>query len=232
MRIGIFTDAHYSSQEVTCKKRYNSRSLAKIEQAYDAFASARCELVISLGDLIDKEGDHEKEIRNLCEVARIIEKAQIPTVAVMGNHDAFCFTEDEFYEILGAPCKPRTVTTDGKQLLFADACYYKDGTHYAPGGTEWQNTCLPHVGALTEALALAEGDCYLFLHQNVDPSIRPDHRICNAEEVRTVIEQSGRVRAVFQGHYHPGCRSEHNGIRYVTFPAMCENESAFSILEL
>ena len=33
MKLGIFTDSHYSSQEVTCGNRYNSRSLEKIRKA-------------------------------------------------------------------------------------------------------------------------------------------------------------------------------------------------------
>ena len=33
MKIGIFTDSHFSSAEVTCGNRYNSRSLEKIRRA-------------------------------------------------------------------------------------------------------------------------------------------------------------------------------------------------------
>ena len=232
MRIGIFTDAHYSSQEVTCKRRYNSRSLKKIGEAYDTFKAAGCDLVISLGDLIDKEHDHGKEVENLRAVREQIDSFGLPTFAVRGNHDAFCFTEEEFYEILGESYRPRAVFAEGKVLFFLDACFYASGESYAPGEGDWKDTYFPDSEAFAERLAEGEGDAYVFLHQNVDPNVREDHRIANDALLRALLEQSGRVRAVYQGHYHPGCRSVHNGISYVTFPAMCENDCAFEILEI
>ena len=43
MKIGLYTDSHYSSQEVTCGCRYNSRSLDKIRVAYDFFERSGCD---------------------------------------------------------------------------------------------------------------------------------------------------------------------------------------------
>ena len=57
MKLGIFADPHYSSALLTCGRRYNSRSLAKIEAALARFAAERCDLVVCLGDLIDREDD-------------------------------------------------------------------------------------------------------------------------------------------------------------------------------
>ena len=61
MKIGLFADAHYSSQEITCGKRYNSLSLEKIRQAYRFFAEKDCDLIVCLGDLIDREDDRETQ---------------------------------------------------------------------------------------------------------------------------------------------------------------------------
>ena len=72
MKLGIFTDSHYSSQEITCGNRYNSRSLEKIKQAYCYFEEEKCDLVICLGDLTDKESTHEKEVENLSKIAQLI----------------------------------------------------------------------------------------------------------------------------------------------------------------
>ena len=70
MKLGIFADSHYSSAEVTCKKRYNSASLEKIRQAFEHFQKEECDFVICLGDLIDKEDSHKKEIANLKKVEK------------------------------------------------------------------------------------------------------------------------------------------------------------------
>ena len=54
MKIGLFADAHYSSQELTCGKRRNNLSLGKLREAYAFFAEQRCGMCVSLGDLIGR----------------------------------------------------------------------------------------------------------------------------------------------------------------------------------
>ncbi len=231
IKIGIFTDSHYSSQEVTCGNRYNNKSLVKIQQVYRFFEQNQCDLVICLGDLIDKEFSHEKEIENLKAVAEIINNSQIKTVCLMGNHDAFAFTEAEFYGILGS-CKPEFIRTANKNLLFLDACYFKNGNHYLPGDSDWEDTFYPYVDDLKKQIDEAVGDVYIFMHQNIDPDISEDHRLHNYETINRILMQGGKVKTVYQGHYHKGNKSMHNGIRYVTFPAMCENEKTYFIEDI
>ena len=231
MKIGIFTDSHYSSQEVTCGNRYNSKSLEKIKEAYRFFESQKCDLILCLGDLIDKETSHEKEVENLKEIADVINRCPIKTICVMGNHDAFAFTESEFYAILPG-CKPETIQKNNITLLFLDTCYFKNGSHYQPGDSDWTDTYYPHIESLQQTLNECCGSVYVFLHQNLDPSIRSDHRVHNAEAINALLQKCGKVTAVYQGHYHPGETSMHNGIRYVAFPAMCEQDNACFIEEI
>ena len=233
MKIGLFTDSHYSSQEVTCGCRYNNQSLRKIREAYTAFEAADCDLVICLGDLTDKEDAHQKEAENLREIAELIAASPIPTVCVMGNHDAFTMSAEEFYGILSG-CVPENRELDGKQLLFLDACYYQSGEHYAPGDDlgRWTDTCYPFLDELEQVLSATTKETYIFLHQSVDPAIREDHRLHNADLLAKLFARCGKVKAVYQGHYHPGMESEHDGIRYITLPAMCERENAYFILTL
>jgi len=49
-------------------------------------------------------------------------------------------------------------------------------------------------------------------------------------QVRQILQDSGKVRKVLQGHYHPGHCSVHQGIEYRTFPALCEQGAAWEIL--
>ncbi len=231
VKIGVFTDSHYSSQKVTCGRRYNSRSLEKIRQAYASFEAGNCDLVICLGDLTDKEDSRAKERSNLKEIADVINKSLLKSICVMGNHDAFTFTYAEFYEILGG-CRPETVKAEGKHLLFLDACHFKNGKHYQPGDTDWTDTFYPYVEELEKQIEEAEGDVYVFLHQNIDPDICENHRLYNFEEINRILHESGKVKAVYQGHYHPGMTGRHGEIAYFTFPAMCENENAWYILDI
>ena len=231
MKIGIFTDSHYSSREITCGARFNSQSLRKIKEAYAYFERGGCDAVICLGDLIDTEDTVEKEKENLSLIADIMKASPLPTFCLMGNHDAFVLTPKEFYSILGAE-EPKSMAFDGVNLLFLDSCYFKSGRHYAPGDSDWADTFYPFAEELKKELASLSSPTYVFMHQNIDPEISKDHRIANGEEIFNIIEQSGVVKRVFQGHYHPGLESVHGGIRYSTLPAMCENESAYRIFEL
>ena len=211
MKLGIFTDSHYSSQTLTCACRWNSRSLGKIKTALAAFRAAGCDLVVSLGDLIDREETHEQEIARLREIADALHTANLPTVCLMGNHDAFAFTHEEFYAVLGG-FRPEDLHVGNTSLLFLDSCYFSDGRHYQPGDSDWTDTFLPDLPSLERRLKNSGGNAYVFLHQNIDPTVRADHCLSNAAAVRALLEESGKVRAVFQGHYHKGSRAAQNGI--------------------
>ena len=49
--------------------------------------------------------------------------------------------------------------------------------------------------------------------------------------MREIFEKSGKVKSVFQGHYHKGAENETGGIKYITLKAMCENEKAYYIID-
>lgn len=227
MKLGIYADPHYSSQEVTCGVRFNSRSLDKIRAAYRFFEPEKCDIAICLGDLIDKDINHKAEAENLRKAAEVINSSFVPTVCLMGNHDAFAFTREEFYGILGGKCMPRDRTVQGKRLVFLDACYFGSGEPYMPGDTDWTDTYFPFEEKLRKAVSSSDEEIYVFVHQNLDPAAGERHLIQNAGSINRILYESGRVKAVYQGHYHPGCSSIINGIRYITVPAMCESDGAF-----
>ena len=235
MKIGMFSDSHYSSAELLGGIRRNNQSLRKIKEAYQYFAENQCDLVICLGDVIDQERDHQLEILHLQDIADVMKayRDKMRTIVLMGNHDGFTFRVDDYYRILGEDCRPETISADGKTLLFLDACYFKNGKHYAPGDSDWTDTYYPHTDELSEQLsALSDSTVYVFMHQNIDPTVSKEHRLFNDALLREMFEKSGVVNTVFQGHYHPGNETEVNGIRYIAFPAMCENEACYFIHEL
>jgi len=231
MKLGIFTDSHYSSHEVTCYNRYNSQSLRKIQEAYKYFKEQKCDLIICLGDLIDHEDTEEMVISRVSEIAPIVRECSIPTVCLLGNHDAYSIDENKFYSILGleAPCD---MECDGRLLVFMDNNYFASGEHYSVGKCLWTDTFYPFEQELKAKISAFDGDVYLFMHQNIDPAAEYRHRLHNADSLFEFINGCGKVKAVFQGHYHPGCRSEHNGVKYITLPAMCENEGAYFIFDI
>jgi len=230
MKIGIYSDPHYSSQEITCGNRYNRRSLDKMRAAYADFEAAGCDLIVCLGDLTDTEDTREQEIKNMGEIAALFVACPIPTLCVMGNHDAYVFEPDEFYALLGG-CEPLDRVEEGKTLLFLSANYNPDGTPYHPHAFHWDKCYIPTEG-LAQRLAAAEGDVYVFLHQNIDAACPADHRPANADAVQDILAAAGNVKAVYQGHFHWGAETVKDGMRYVTLPAMCCYENTHRIVEI
>ena len=53
-----------------------------------------------------------------------------------------------------------------------------------------------------------------------------------ANSLLKIIEESGKVKTVFQGHYHRGYRSECCGVKYIALPATCENDDAIFIFDI
>ena len=230
MKIGLFSDPHYSSQELTGGNRRNNLSLGKMRAALDGFAAAGCDRVICLGDLTDTEDTKEKEISNMGEIAALFASYAMPIQVVMGNHDAYVFEQEEFYALLGG-CEPIDVHEGGVHLVFIDANYTAQGVKYTPHGFHWDDVGLPDPDGLRDKLAALEGDVYCFTHQNIDPAIpAQDHRLANADAVCAILEDSGKVRAVYQGHYHWGNHSSRGGVEYVTLPAMAVYEENTCII--
>lgn len=232
VKIGLFADPHFSSADITCTNRYNNKSLRKIEEAFKSFRENKCDLVICLGDLIDQEEDHTDEIADLIKISEIFSKYEMKISVVMGNHDCSAFDKNEFYEVLGQQYRPENIYCRSKNIIFIDACYYENGMSYKRGFADWTNTFFPKTEELQKVLSNVDGDSYIFMHQNIDPDIRSDHRVSNDNKIREILENSNKVKAVFQGHYHSGHMSEVNGIRYITYPAMCENELAYFVFEI
>ena len=74
----------------------------------------------------------------------------------------------------------------------------------------------------------------VFAHQRLDVS--NNYGVKNAADVRKVMEESGNVLAVFQGHSHKNDLKDIGGIHYCTLVAMVEGSGAesngYSIMKL
>ena len=87
---------------------------------------------------------------------------------------------------------------------------------------------------LQEDLRRAGGPTIVFIHQRLDVS--NSYGVKNAAEVRQVLENSGKVLAVLQGHSHENDYQEIAGIHYCVLAAMIEGagekNNAYSTMDL
>ena len=123
----------------------------------------------------------------------------------------------------------------GTVLIFLDANYRSDGRRYDVSGVEWTDSNLTETQCefLKNELKDADENCIVCIHENLDPFIERRHIVKNAEEIRETIRESGKVKLVLQGHYHPGAERTVDGVPYLTIPAMCEGiENSYRVLTL
>ena len=124
----------------------------------------------------------------------------------------------------------------GLHCIVLDANYRSDGADYDRGNYDWTdaNICASELDWLRRDLAVAPGPAVVFVHQLLDGTGAVYVR--NAAEVRDVLERSGKVLAVFQGHHHSGAHSEINCIHYYTLIATVEGQGAednsYAIVEI
>lgn len=232
MKLGIFADPHYCRAELLCRTRRPNLSLGKIKEALEAFCGANVDLCICMGDLIDKGETPEEPIECLAEAMREIRACGIPYRIIPGNHDCAVFSTAEFAERTGSPALPCTLETATHTLIFLDANYRADYRPFFEAGVEWKDSNLPpeQLAFLKETLDKATKPCVVLLHENLDPTVQINHVVKNAEDTRRILEESGKVSLVLQGHYHKGADSVLNGIRYLTLAAMCEGEENHYII--
>jgi 3',5'-cyclic AMP phosphodiesterase CpdA len=227
MKIGIFTDSHYATDAA------HAAGYARLKGALDAFSEAGCTLAVFLGDLTDKEKTHAEEIASLQRLRALFEMYSFPVFVMFGNHDIVNFSKEEFYEILGEHHRPKNGLFEGRNLFFLDTCCFKDGRDYQRGNGNWQEIYVPRLDVLREELkTAADAPSYIFTHFPLDPAATPWRRVHNADAVMKILEESGKVRTVFQGHDHRRIESMIGDIRYATYEALLDTEDAFFIEEI
>lgn len=64
----------------------------------------------------------------------------------------------------------------------------------------------------------------------IEPFASPNHKLRNANAVKSLIESYKNPIGVFQGHYHAAKITQHNNVLYVSSPALVSYPNAFRIV--
>ncbi len=236
LRIGLLTDLHYADKPPRGNRVYREAA-AKLQEAVEIFNEHALQFVVCLGDLIDKASSVEVEIGWLKHIESIFAKTKAPRHYVLGNHCVATLTKDEFRTHTAAS-KTSHYSFDAGDFHFVvlDACFTADGTPYGRDNFDWKDANIPQsqVDWLGADLAASSKPVLVFAHQRLDEAGALSVR--NAATVRKVLESSGRVMAVFQGHSHRNEYQQIAGIHYCTLVAMIEGagpeNSGYALLEV
>lgn len=229
MKIGFFSDLHCGREEKRGLDRYPSRSLGKLKNIVADMNAAEVELAVFLGDLISGCADKNDDLVCAASAANIIKQSGIRTIVLLGNHDYYQMSGEEFHSITGFAPAPFVQRLEDVTMIFLDANFSGDGKRYFSDGVrpDWQDANIPseQIEALSHLLEHSrEGEKFwIICHQCLDIGVDERYIIKNADEVLDVINTVGvgKVEKVINGHFHKGGYSIDSGVEYITLSAVC-----------
>ncbi len=225
VRFGLVTDLHFADKP-PAGTRYYRETPAKLAEAAVQFAKDRPDFVVELGDLIDTAGSLEAELGYLKRINKDFAPIHKSRHYVLGNHCVETLTKEEFLGTVGQAKSYDSFDTGGIHFVVLDACFRSDGKPYGRKNSKWTDANVPaaELDWLKEDLKASSGNVVVFVHQRVD--VANNYGVKNAAAIRKVLEESGRVLAVFQGHSHKNDYREISGIHYCTLVGMIEGSGA------
>ena len=229
---GAFADPHYADRNPRIGRWYRD-ACNRIAAAQAVFAAEETDFNVCLGDLIDLCEDERDLTSALAEVTALFASAGRPTYCVAGNHDLAALPRQTLAKELGWPGGKSyySFVVKGIRFIVLDTNYTGDSETLPPWDKTWVNGA--QLRWLAAELSQPE-QAVILTHANLDPRKHGDsfdsHIVLNAAAVRQILEDSGKVRLVVQGHCHNGAKSVVNGITYVTLPAMVMGESSNSAM--
>ncbi|MBM3214956.1 alkaline phosphatase [Candidatus Poribacteria bacterium] len=233
---GLVADTHYADRDPAHSRHYRD-SLPKMQDAVEAIRRCGPAFCVHLGDVVDKGSTVEEELAFLATIRAAMSEVGVRWHRVLGNHDVAALSKRRFLDACEAKASRYSFDHGGAHFVVLDACHNADGSDYDAGNFDWTQTFIPQdqLRWLSEDLAATENPTFVFVHQRLDDD-GGAHGVKNAPDVRDVLQASGHVRAVFQGHDHRGARSRIGGIDYYTMRAQVEgpgrDNNAFSVVRI
>ncbi len=248
--LGIIADVQYADIK-SAGNRYYSASLGKLEKAVSVFMKDSVDLIINLGDLIEKNYDSYKPVLN------ILYSSGIKTCHITGNHDySVDSLKRDCLPVLGGSGKGYySFVRDQYRLIFINGneistygSYNKTAISEAANligklknmneinAIEWNGgisgTQLDWINnQLAEAAGKSE-KAILFCHFPIAPN--NIHNLLNYKEVYSTLQKYNNVVAWFSGHNHEGNYTTFKKIHFVTFKGMVEtaDSNSFAVVEV
>lgn len=221
LRIGLVTDLHYADKPPAGSRHYRETP-DKLAEAAERFRHSPPDFIVELGDFIDAADSVETELGHLNHINQAFATICKRRHYVLGNHCVHTLTKQEFLDGVEQPESFYSFDSGDFHFVVLDSCYRSDGMPYGRRNFEWTDPNIPaaEVDWLKADLKQTTRQTIVFAHQRLDVSNH--YGVRNAAEVRKVLQESGKVLAVFQGHSHKNDHKDISGIHYCTLVAMVE----------
>jgi len=223
LKFVIIADAHIgSAQQRKPPTRYPERARSLLRWVVSKTnTEITPDFVVQLGDVIEA-ADAEDDEDNLSTAADILRELQAPVYHAIGNHEQTHLPPQKVCTILKVHRAFYSFQSGGFHclVLFSEK-----------NGDEW-SISKDQLKWLEQELAAVDRRALVFSHFPLVDAVLDDTaeeaslvQLENRAEVRNLLVQSGKVRAVFSGHWHKNSFEEIGGINYISIQSLVQNLS-------
>ncbi len=243
LRFGLTTDSHYADREPG-GTRYYRESLEKMRAFIDVVNHEKVDFIVHMGDFKDQDmkPDMERTLTYLKKLELVYTQFNGPKYHVLGNHDMDSISKEQFLEHvqntgIDSNQSYYSFEKDKFKFIVLDANFREDGSPYDRGNFDWTDTNIPQqeVTWLEKELKNTDKPVIIFVHQLLE-IVEGPYGIKNQAGIRKILEKSGKVGTVFQGHIHEERFHIINDINYYTMFGMVDysgpENNSFAIVDV
>jgi len=235
VRFGLVADIHAHDLDSPLEGKWMSHTEERMTSFTTAMNEWRPNFVVELGDFVNgwvvlgtPPGDPARIPDILAWADKLYDQFDGPAYHVIGNHDVYNLNKTQYLEVLEMDAAYYSFDTGSYHFVVLDVQYAEDGTNLAHTYTGVAGF-VPEIELewLRADLQASEQPTIVFVHQMLDDFIgewgRPT--VLNQVELQQLFAEDGDVIAVFQGHDHDNVHNVIDGIHYVTFEAMVDQDT-------
>lgn len=230
VRFAAFADTHYADRDHD-QVRYYRNSLEKLQDILIRVQPYQPDFIICLGDLIDVGKNKGSAIAGLGRIKALLDQSDSPFYLALGNHDVSAMPREALLSRFHLNQRGYgSFDMKSRHFVVLDTNYAQDGLAYTSETMVWDRCYVDpaQLAWLEEDLCATAFPTTVFAHANLNPrqqgAALDPHVVINHAQVRRVLEASGKVRLVLQGHCHAGHYSAVKGIEYRTLKAVVDGE--------
>lgn len=189
------------------------------------------EFVINLGDVIEDVNDREVDIGSYKKALSLFSNLKMPVYFLIGNHDVRTLTAKEIADMLGY--EEMYYSFDHGAFHFVVLSFEMTGQHTKILSDIKAEVPKSQLEWLKNDLSLTNKPVVVFIHYGLAEDdmkgnfwfeSNPQNALLgNRVEVRKILEDSGKVKAVINAHQHWNKMHVNNGIPYFTVTSLVEN---------
>jgi predicted phosphodiesterase len=242
VRFGMVTDIHYADRDAA-GTRYYREARQKLAEFVSVMNQQKPDFVVEMGDYKDQDAqpDPARTLTYARSMESVLAGFRGRRYHVLGNHDEDSLAKSDFLsQVVNSGINRArsfySFDAGGIHFIALDANFRSDGKDYEKGNYDWTDANVPahELAWLQKDLASTKRRTIVLIHQQLDGV--GSYYVKNAPAVRKILEESGRVLAVFQGHRHEGAYSLMQGIHYYTLKGLIEGSgpanNAYALVEV